>query len=320
MSTPHIRYVLPSIGIFKVILTTQYHPYNNKKIMYYTLNVGGKYDKCVNITIPSEDDPNKEELKLSWAESEDKECSIDNNNIRGYATQRMMQLAFTVAKEIAPYAKYIVFDDRSTFKCDTPDGKQKISLPPYHIAFYGKTWYEDKFKARIKNEELYKEYRKLVNNLHNPLVKPKRFEFGNIDLMKILLPLYEKTETWSEFFKLIGKKYPKDKCTIMYPWILNAITDIFEGNTLFMNTTWVINIDDNPTIRYYELDPSEVDNKILKRVHGGTYKEDYFNWFYVNYNDTMNWNLKSFLKRNKYNMTRRNYKKNNKTRKQKELF
>lgn len=108
-------YVIPTFGQFKITVTIQKHPYDNSKILHTTLNVGGPYDKCVNITIPPPDTHDNKELKLSWAEVQKKQCTVNSQVIRGSATVEMVNLAFTIAQEIAPYAEYVTFDDMSFF-------------------------------------------------------------------------------------------------------------------------------------------------------------------------------------------------------------
>ena len=78
-------YVMPTIGQFKVTITPEIDRYT-KKLFYYTLNVGGHYDKCVNITIHPPDSSKSKELKLSWAEVQKKNCTINSQVIRGTAT------------------------------------------------------------------------------------------------------------------------------------------------------------------------------------------------------------------------------------------
>ena len=199
-------YVIPTIGKFKITITPTYDFYDKKKINHYVLNVGGNYDKCVNITIHPENSPKNKELILSWTEVIGKECTLDGQIIKGDSTVQMALLAFTLAKEIAPYAEYITLKDMSYFPCSSPDGKKKISLPPYHIAFYGKTWYEDKFKATMLNTSDYEKYKLCIKSIDNKDLKPSYFNFGNNQIRDILVPLYTEATTWKCFFKLTFSK------------------------------------------------------------------------------------------------------------------
>lgn len=296
-------YVIPTIGAFKVEVKPQKF---SDKILYTTLSVGGNTDKCVNLTIYPSSSPDSKKIVLSWTEVIDKSCTVNSQAVKGSKTIEMLNLGFTIAKEIAPYAEFATLNDMSYFNCDTPDGKIKVSLPPYYIAFHNKIWYEDKFKAVMINEEDYKKYKTYIQNMYKENLMPETFNFGNTELNEILYPLYIASKTWKEFFNLIGKQYPNEKCVLMYPWINNAMNIIFEGNQLFVGYEWKINLSNIPKIHYYEVD------KIFKQ--GGKYNNDYYNKKYVlqtynyrdvNYNNTMNWDIKEFLKKNKRKYTRR---------------
>jgi hypothetical protein len=289
-------FVIPAVGQFKVSITTEYNFYDKTKINHYVLNIGGNYDKCVNITIHPEESSRNKELILSWTEVINKMCTVDNQVIKGDATIKMIQLAITIAREIAPYAEYISLKDMSFFYCHTPDGEKKVSLAPFHIAFNDKTWYEDKFKAILANNADYITYKKCINAMYIENTKPSYFNFGNESIKEILMPLYIKSASWKQFFKLIEKNYPNDKCTLMYPWIDSAISYIFkgsEGGDLYTGKEWIIHLTNVPKIRYYQLDKPFIGGAQVEQQ----YINQYDNYRVINYNDTMRWNIKQFLKR-----------------------
>lgn len=302
-------YVIPTIGAFRVEINPQQF---GDKILYTTLSVGGNTDKCVNLTIYPSNSSDSKKIVLSWTEVIDKSCTVNSQVVKGNKTIEMLNLAFTIAKEIAPYAEYVLLNDMSYFNCDTPDGKIKVSLPPYYIAFHNKMWYEDKFKAVMINEEDYKKYKTYIQNMYKENSMLESFNFGNTQLNEILYPLYKETKTWKGFFNLIEKHYPNEKCVVMYPWINNAMNMIFEGNQLFVGYEWKINLSNIQKIQYYEVDKSF--------KHGGKYDIGKYNnkkyvlqHYYrdVNYNNTMNWDIKTFLKKNKRKYTHRKiYKRN----------
>jgi hypothetical protein len=302
----HEFYVIPSTGMFKVTVTPTYDRNNKNKLLYYVLNIGGNTDKCVNFTIHSEKSPNEKVILLSWTEVLNKECTIDSEAIKGNKTVEMLRLAITIAKDIAPYAEYIKLDDMSYFMCETPNGKQKVSLPPYHIAFHDKTWYEDKMKATMMNTDYYTKYQEYIQNMYKEGIMPNDFNFGNASLREILYPLYTKSKTWKQFFKLIEKEFPDKKCIVMYPWINTAMNIIFENNKLFVGQAWKINIQDTPMIRYYEVDRTT--------VRGGGFDKQYLHQAYnhndVDYGKVMDWNFNTILKKkNMKSKTRKNNKK-----------
>lgn len=286
-------YVTPTIGQFKVSVTPYYNFYDKTKMEYSVLNVGGGFDKCVNLTYHPEDSPRSSEAILSWAEVINKSCTMDGQAIKGDATIKMVQLAFTILQDIAPYVTWISLKDMSFFMCDTPEGKKKVALPPFHIAFHDKTWYEDKFHATMMRPEEYQIYHACIRAMHTD-PKPGRFEFINDRLTELLSPLYTSSTTWKEFFMLIEKHYPRDKCALVYPWIEGAISHIFKengGDELYVGRNWKIDLATIPKIHYYEVDP--------KKKQGGSlrYERQYFHHRDRGYNDIRKWDVDRFLKR-----------------------
>lgn len=304
-------YVIPTIGQFKVSVTPYYNLYDKTQMEYSVLNVGGGFDKCVNLTFHAESSPRRSEAILSWAEVIGKFCTTDGQAIKGEATVKMVQLAFTILQEIAPYVTWVSLSDMSFFMCDTPEGKIKVSLPPFHIAFHDKTWYEDKFHATLLDPNDHQRYRACVQALHTD-PKPGQFEFINDRLTEILLPLYIASATWKEFFTLIEKHYPRDKCALVYPWIERAIVHVFKtngGGDLYVGKDWKIDLKPIPKIHYYEVNP--------KKKHGGhrspRYERQYYHHRDRGYNDIRRWDVDRFLKRKTH--TRRSHKNKRQTKK-----
>jgi hypothetical protein len=127
----------------------------------------------------------------------------------------------------------------------------------------------------------------------------------------MLYPLYIKSNNWKEFFDIIEKNFSKNKCVIMYPWINSAMNLIFEGNPIYAGAEWKINLSTITKIHYYELDKSHV-------MHGGfnkKYRIQHYNYRDVNYNNTMNWNIRAFLKTVRKTRNKRNRHLKNETQK-----
>lgn len=254
-------YVIPSIGKFKVSVREIPDPRNRDKTKYYTLKIGGK-DDCVNLSIPAYTDDKSDKsdkyAKLSYTETIGKECTVNGAVIRGPASIEMIRLAFTIALEIAPHIEGIELDDMSKIPCITPSGQRMVSLAPIYIAMHnGKTWYEDKFDAYIKNPKIWEKYKELIGGLTDPAKKPAEFKFNNEDLQVMLEPLFESSATWADFFDKIKKTYPvEQRCAIMQPWLHNAMLHhIFDGHTMFEGGTWIIPLT-SPAfkrVRYYEI-------------------------------------------------------------------
>ena len=283
-------YVTPTIGPFYVSVTPCYHFNDRTHIEYTILNIEGGFDKGIHLTFHAEDSSRSTEAILHWTEVIG---TTESQAIKGEATVKMVQLACTILRDIAPYVTWISLSDMSFFMCDTPEGKKKVALPPFHIAFHNKTWYEDKFNATLLDPSDHQRYRACVQALHTD-PKPGRFEFINDRLTELLSPLYTSSTTWKEFFMLIEKHYPRDKCALVYPWIEGAISHIFKengGDELYVGRNWKIDLATIPKIHYYEVDP--------KKKQGGSlrYERQYFHHRDRGYNDIRKWDVDRFLKR-----------------------
>ena len=82
-------------------------------------------------------------------------------------------------------------------------------------------------------------------NRYDPRRKPTTFDFINEELSKELDSMYKESDTWDEFFDKISRKYDTKKCSVIYPWIENALYEIFEGNNIFNNIKWYIDFQEN---------------------------------------------------------------------------
>lgn len=129
-----------------------------------------------------------------------------------------------------PYIKNIKLNDSSYIPCHTDD---TLDLLSYSIALYGKTWYEMKYKAYIKNDKKYleqikqyisKEFKSSIdwNTFYNTFV----IIANDIvyEKMKDYKDMYETSDTFPEFFKEIQKNLEKkDKCKFFKRWLEDFI-------------------------------------------------------------------------------------------------
>lgn len=314
-------YVISPVYTFKVSVIFVKHFRDFSKLLHTELTVRGNYDKCVNIIIPLPDAHNSKELKLSWKELQKNKCIVDKEIIKGTTTVEMVRLALFIAHKIAPYTEYATVDDMSFFYCDTPLGVEKTTLPPFYIALYGKTWYEDKFNAMITNRDDYVKYKQSINALGDSKFKPDYFNFGNKQIEDILLPLYIKVNTWADFFKLIVHLYPQDKYILMYPWLENAIKMIFResgGDSLYSGMAWTIQLKNIPKMDNYKL--SNELNAKFDRYYDDDYMMQYDRYRWVNYQDVLDWDIKSVLRKRKMKYTKKNKNSHRKTRRKEAMF
>lgn len=215
-----------------------------------TMKMGVK-DFCAFFSIPMY---KKEPIKLSYARaSSDRfQCTLDNKEIKGETTYKMMCLAFTIIREITDQT-YIEFDDMSHFDCVLPNGEKKdVTLAPFSFLFNGQTWYEQRFGAVLVNIAKRNAYMNMKCRRTNPEYKPATYEFGNNkSLQTMLQPHFEATRTWAEFFERIAKEYGKNKCHIVYPCVSDVLEKhIFKNNFEFSGDKWIMNIDNMSKISY----------------------------------------------------------------------
>jgi hypothetical protein len=212
-----------------------------QEINEYTINLGSRETKCINLTIPTQY-TNHRWGNLLFVKGKGI-CSIDKH-IPDKFTQHMILLSFTIARNLNPNLLGVVLDDESGFMCTLPNGNSiQVAMKDFHLAFHESTWYEYYFDAKmIRDNTLYTE---LKLNFKNSEYKPPYFDFRNSELQDILQPLYESTNTWREFFDLIAQTFGSKKCAIVYPWLKSALYTIFDNQSIFESIKWYINFDEN---------------------------------------------------------------------------
>jgi hypothetical protein len=226
-------------GIFKAVLTPQ--PFG------YTVKVGGRsYLDCINISITLQNGI-VTKAKLGHIQSEP-ECGFGTLLENG-ETVDFIKGALQFCKEKFPSLHTIEFDDMSTIDCGISKDKEPprrpekpFSLPHFSIARTGKTWYENRFGAKLIDSQLYTKYRSAVDALHAPIgISFETFcETAQItnEQASILHTLYSLNHTWISFFNAI----PKSKqCAALYNWLPSFITDLIQNR--FMHYGWSIDID-----------------------------------------------------------------------------
>lgn len=226
---------------------------NKIKADAFNVNIGSKTKQCAQFTVPLKHTGHTD-AKLIWIEAHE-ECSLETYIQKGLA-QHMILLGITVVRHINTSIKTIYFDDMSSFMCALPNGKeQQVPMKPFHIAFHGATWYEYYFDAKLKKD--HDKYLRLKENLFRAEAKPATFDFINQELQEELEPLYDGSSTWHEFFTLIDAKYGNKKCSVIYPWLVQAMNHIFEGS-VFFEVKWYIDLEENLSKNKTPMIPSEI--------------------------------------------------------------
>lgn len=224
------------------ITISNYKNRDTHSIEHYTVSVGSRKSKCVQINVPSIES-GKKQGTLMWVEKIGPICTLTTKDSHSLS-QHTVNLAFTIARDINPLCTRYLLSDCSVFDCTLPGERIKnVPMKPFHIAFHGNTWYEKYFGAKlVKN---YNIYERLKMNLYNSANKPAEFSFGHEHLNDELNELYASTETWHDFFQVIQTNYGDKKCAVVYPWIIDALLLIFEDNHIFEDSRWYIDLDEN---------------------------------------------------------------------------
>ena len=245
MTEPRIFPKMAIILTEKVALHITIDSFTNRDtgiIEHYSVNIGSRKSKCIHLIVPG-NLSGVLEGKLNWVAKIVPECYLTAKD-KTKLSQHIVNLAFTIARDINPRCTRYLLNDCSSFPCSLPNGTtQVVPMKPFHIAFHGSTWYEYYFGARLEhNHEIYE---RLKLNLYDSSKKTPKFEFNHPDLEEILKPMYDSTETWWNFFQAIQAKYGDKKCSVVYPWIRDAMFEIFDHSNIYEVHKWYIDLDKN---------------------------------------------------------------------------
>jgi hypothetical protein len=212
------------------------------KVDKQNIFVGGK-NSCVNIVLY------ETENNLYWLKTDEGGCELNEKEIRGENTVKMVDLAFSLLRKYFPEREQVVtlLDDSGFSWKDKKGKKYKTNFLKGYLLLHRKTWYEDKFGATMIDPEIYKKYRlKADNNFDDPSKKPLTFNFIKDEVKEKLQPLYSSSKTWGEFINKFKNVYGEEKYVLMYDWYRQAIYDIFDG--MEINQDWKIDISKRPYI------------------------------------------------------------------------
>jgi hypothetical protein len=220
-------------------------------IIVHTYKVGGDYTDCVNISyFYKNNKPYKVAIPHLLYEPE---CAISTTLEQGGGSEIMIKIAIRYAYNEVKSLPNFEFQDSSHIDCidkdltKVPPRKtlKPLNLAYFYIAYHGMTWYEARFNAEMKDKIRYKLYRERLEFLVNPVEKPTYEKFrgiigstiDSVDLDKYLEKLYNKANTYREFFEAIPKS---KRCDVLYPW-LNTFIEHYIGD-VYSVKDWLINV------------------------------------------------------------------------------
>jgi hypothetical protein len=224
---------------FKAVLTPQ--PFG------YTVKIGGSsYLDCINISITLQNGV-VTKAKIGHIQSEP-ECGFGTLLENG-KTVDFIKGALQFCKLKFPSLRYVELDDMSNIDCGISKDKEPprhpekpFSLPHFSIARTGKTWYENRFGAKLKDSRLYTKYRSAIQTLHEPArLSFEAFcadaQFTNEQAV-ILKAYYSPERTWMDFFNAIPKV---EQCKALFNWLPSFIAGLVQNT--FIPYGWVIDIE-----------------------------------------------------------------------------
>lgn len=190
----------------------------NKYYLTYTLSalyLGGKRKDCVSVQrnyYPMMEDINDKQdyAKLVLVQNKT-ECVLDyiGNNSKSTGLDLMMTSLFFLKR--ADRKRYIDFEDASYVLCT--DDSTQLSLSSYYIVYYGKTWYDYYFGAKLVDNDIRDKYESGLQRLTDWKAKVsvevfKDFlEIHKIENVDEMTELYNKTQTYKEFFRVLKQKF-----------------------------------------------------------------------------------------------------------------
>ena len=243
MSEEHFGIKTPRYTFHSTLKTLKY----NGNPFQYTILFGGVKEECVTINVDAQvnDDrfvavmkPNVAKIPLI---SYDPRCSLDVQLDKGEGTRYMIKTAINFVKHKFPYVDTFELDDKSYFEC--ADGMQ-VSLPHYSVAVYDKTWYERNFGAKLQDEylcERYNDAKKMFSDESKKLpfqaIQTRYFPTNN-NFQKLLENVYEKSDTYNDFFMKLKNEHTDKFCDMTKEWLEVFVNDILGQN--YLNNRWII--------------------------------------------------------------------------------
>jgi len=167
----------------------------------------------------------------------------------------------TLKKPQFRHVLYIQLLDKSYIPCRR-EWSETLDLLTYSVALYGQTWYEKTYKAVFEPKDLFKKYRKTVEEYISPEYKMKipfdallkylvtypneyarTLFYSNLDKYK---DMYNSSNTFPNFFRSLANEIPKkDKCKLFKSWLEGFINDIIPN----IPRKWIFRV--NTTINGY---------------------------------------------------------------------
>jgi hypothetical protein len=234
----------------------------------YTIYIGGKTKYCAEGFIIKRSSSlqylQKNSARLSQVYY-DKGCTIDEDFERGVDTRLIIKLLISFIHHYLPHITKIKLSDKSTRTCDN---SVEIKLYQFSYIIYGKTWYEKNFNAYLEDDylkyfsEKAEKFQAKKKELSWDIFKSFTINEFPID-ENIIKDLYNKANSWQEFFEPLNKLMtPSKLCIFLAPWLDNFITSYM--GFIFSSLEYTIPVEKNI-----------ISFTVTKYLHGGLRKYTY---------------------------------------------
>ena len=250
----------------------------DNRILSAGLRIGGITRGCVNMTFSSFNDNTLHINSIDYNER----CSVRGKQLaRGDGTRKMINAALTYMLKHPKFGhqiEHITLNDASNVPCIVGDNNiREVSLMYSYIALKGKTWYESRFSAVIRDVTLKKSYEACIQKLYDPLFKASVTSNSMYDRMiaerinthvaNDLTTLYSDSSTLNEFFNRIHRDHTF--CVVTYRWIDIFIDFVIFKGTISSQTIWEIPINKIVCVELH-ITPADGPPQDVFPIKGGT--------------------------------------------------
>lgn len=233
-----------------------------KKSPFHTIEflVGEKDKPCLDASIflPGIDERLKDVTQIATLHKIDalEQCALQWDEEKSFGTELLYSFIDILSSNF-PHVKTIKLSDASYIPCNRRD--DTLDLLSYSIALYGKSWYELKAGAYLPLAKYRTIYAKDVKNYIDPSTKAKTpftdifgQMIGNTFAREYMghdistyETMYEKANTFPEFFQNLSKKIPKrSRCKFFKGWL-----EFFMNGRVYIGRDWYIDIRNNDVLK-----------------------------------------------------------------------
>lgn len=150
----------------------------------------------------------------------DQRCNTSGDMPRGSGTISMIKAALLFVFDTFPEIQTILLQDHSSVDCN----ETSIYLPHTQIIQYGKTWYERKINARLRNEKKYKCIEAFAAHISQKPTWKHLWGFIKDEIHKEHVPSFRKAihDVWEHtgsFREMIVYMLQNNQCHLFAEWL-----------------------------------------------------------------------------------------------------